>query len=80
MNSDTRAGHSLREMEQEVEAEGREWMRRRLEEKLQAQVEKDGAIFPPERTKSAPSKKRTDAVAHQLRHGGAEGMARKKSR
>ncbi|HEX5398472.1 MAG TPA: hypothetical protein VFY06_05425 [Verrucomicrobiae bacterium] len=45
MNSDTGAGNSLRELELEVEAEGREWMRRRLQEKLQAQVEKDGAIF-----------------------------------
>lgn len=80
MNSDTGAGHSLREMELEVEAEGREWMRRRLQEKLQAQVEKDGAIFPPKRTQSAPSKKGADAVAHQLRHGGADGVARKKSR
>ena len=76
MNSDKSAGNSLREMELEVEAQGREWMRQRLQEQLQARVEKDGAIFPPERTKSAPSKKRTDAIAHQFRHGGAEGVAR----
>ena len=75
MNSDTSAGNSLREMELEVEAQGREWMRQRLQEQLQARVEKDGAIFPPERTQSAPSKK-TDAIAHQFRHGGAEGVAR----
>jgi len=80
MNSDTSAGNWLRDMELEVEAEGREWMRRRLQEKLQAQAEKDGAIFPPERKKSAPSKEREDAVADQLRRGRAEGVARKKSR
>ena len=80
MNSDTSAGSSLRESELEVEAEGREWMRRRLEERLQAQVEKDGAIFAPKRAQGAPSKKRADAVAHQLWHGGAQSMARKKSR
>ena len=46
MNSDLSAAGSLRDMELKVEAEGREWMRRRLEEKLQAQVEQHGAIFP----------------------------------
>lgn len=80
MNSDISAGNSLRELELEVEAEGREWMRRRLEEKLQARAEKDGAIFPPKRAQSAPSQEGKDAVAHQLRHGRAEGVARKKSR
>jgi len=80
MNSDTSARNGLREMELEVEAEGREWMRRRLQEKLQTQAEKEGAIFPPKRAQGAPSEKRADAVAHQLRHGRAEGVARKKSR
>ena len=80
MNSDTSAGNALRDLELEVEAEGREWMRRRLQEKLQAQVEEEGAIFPPERTKSAASKAAKDAVAHGLRPGRAQGMARKKSR
>ena len=44
---------SLREMELEVEAEGREWMRRRLEEKLQVEVNRHGGVFPPERTQGA---------------------------
>jgi len=47
MNSDTSAGGSQRELELEVEAEGREWMRWRTEEKLQAQVQQHGAISPP---------------------------------
>jgi hypothetical protein len=42
-------------MELEVETEGREWMRRRLEEKLQAEANRHGGVFPPERTQSAPS-------------------------
>jgi uncharacterized protein YdaU (DUF1376 family) len=57
MNSDTSAGNGLREMEPEVEVEGREWMRRRLEEKLQAQAEKDGAIFPQNGRKAHHRKK-----------------------
>jgi hypothetical protein len=56
MNSERSAGNSLRELELEVEAEGREWMRRRLAEKLQAQVEQHGAIFPPQPKKGAPSR------------------------
>jgi hypothetical protein len=34
MNSDAEAPRSLREIEQEVLAEGREWTRRRLEQQL----------------------------------------------
>jgi hypothetical protein len=39
---------TLREMELEVEAEGREWMRQRLEEKLQAEANREASIFPPQ--------------------------------
>ena len=80
MDSEASAGKSLRDLELEVEVEGREWMRRRLEAKLQAQVEEQGAIFPPQRAKSAPSKAPADAVAHGLRRGRLKGVARKKSR
>ena len=51
---------SLREMELEVEAEGREWMRRRLEEKLQAEANRHSGVFPPEPTQSPPPAARTD--------------------
>jgi hypothetical protein len=80
INSEARAASSLRDMELEVEVEGREWMRRRLEEKLQGQVEQHGAIFPPPRQEGAPSPAGTDATAHRLRRGRAAGVARKKSR
>ncbi len=80
MNSDASARNALRDLELEVEAEGREWMRQRLEKKLQAQVEEHGAIFPPERQKSASSETRNDAVTHGLGRSNAKGVARKKSR
>ena len=79
MNSDTSARNALRDMELEVEAEGREWMRRRLQDKLQAQVEEQGAIFPPERKKSASSPAGNDAIAHRLGRGQTKRVARKKS-
>ena len=80
MNSDTSARNVLRDMELEVGAEGREWMRQRLQQKLQAQVEEQGAIFPPERQKSASSAARKDATANGIRGRDAKGVARKKSR
>ena len=41
---------SLKEVEVEVLAEGREWTRQRLQQRLQAQAEEAGAIFPPAAT------------------------------
>jgi hypothetical protein len=38
---------TLKELEAEVLAEGREWTRRRLQQRLQAQAQKAGAVFPP---------------------------------
>lgn len=59
---------SLREMELEVEAEGREWMRQRLEEKLQREANRESAVFPPQPTKSpAPTPKGT-AAQNRRRH------------
>ena len=46
---------TLRETEMEVMAEGREWMRQRLEEKLKQQAERDGRVFPPQRKKGSAS-------------------------
>ena len=79
MNSDISARNALRDMELEVEAEGREWMRKRLEQKLQAQVDEHGAIFPQERKKSAAPKARNDASTNGLRHRHTARVARKKS-
>jgi hypothetical protein len=78
MSSETDAPRWLREMELEVEAEGREWMRRRLEEKLQTEVTRHGGVFPPERAQGLASPPADDAPAHRLRASGVERMARKK--
>ena len=71
---------SLREMELAVEAEGREWMRRRLEEKLQAEADRHGGIFPPERLQGVASAVRADASAHGVWRGRVGRVARTKPR
>ncbi len=68
MDSDKKAPRSLREIELEVLAEGREWTRRRLEQKLQEEADRQGGVFPPQRTKGPAPAKRTDATAHRRRH------------
>ena len=47
-DSDAAECRSLREIELEVEAEMREWGRKRLQEKLQEQADRHGRVFPPE--------------------------------
>lgn len=69
MTSENPAARSLRDIEMEVLAEGREWMRQRLEQKLQAEADRHGGVFPPERSKSAAPAKRADATAHRRRRG-----------
>jgi len=79
MSSEIDGPRTLREMEMEVEAEGREWMRHRLEEKLQAEVNRHGGVFPPERPQGVASAAADDAPAQRLRGGRASGVARTKS-
>jgi hypothetical protein len=68
MNSEQKPkSRSLREIELEVEAQGREWMRKRLEEKLQEEADRDGAVFPPQRTKGEASAKRGSAPQKRRR-------------
>ena len=54
---------SLKEVEAEVLAEGREWTRQRLQQRLQAQAEEAGAVFPPP---AAP------ATSADVAHGGGK--------
>jgi hypothetical protein len=54
---------SLKELEAEVLTEGREWTRQRLQQRLQAQAEQAGAVFPP------PA---TPATAPDVAHGGGK--------
>jgi hypothetical protein len=67
---------TLRELEMEVEAEGREWMRRRLAEKVQAEADRHGGVFPPERTPSVASAPADDASAHGVRPDRVGGVVR----
>ena len=60
---------SLREIEMEVETEGREWMRRRLEERLQREADRDNAVFPPQPKEGASPAPKGAAAAHRGRRG-----------
>jgi hypothetical protein len=59
---------SLREIEEETLAEGREWTRRRLEKKLQEEVTRLGEVFPPQPRKGAAPASRADGTAHRRWH------------
>jgi hypothetical protein len=67
LNSEQNAPRSLREIEDEVLAEGREWTRKRLEEKLQQEADRLGGVFPPQRSQSPASAQRAHAPAHRRR-------------
>jgi hypothetical protein len=62
MNSEKQPVRSLREIEMEVLEEGREWTRRRLEQKLQEEATRHGGVFPPQR-KKGPSPKAPDPTS-----------------
>ncbi len=59
----------LYELEMEVLAEGREWMRRRYEEKLGKLADREGRLPPPERSTDRPLPADTDSAA-DVRGGG----------
>lgn len=67
MNSDIPEPRSIREIEMEVLAEGREWMRQRLQQKLQAEADRHGGVFPPQRSQGVAPAKSADAFAHRRR-------------
>lgn len=52
MSDQAREARTLREIEMEVLAEGREWMRQRLQERLEQEAARDGRVFPPQPTQS----------------------------
>ncbi|HEY1171273.1 MAG TPA: hypothetical protein VGH19_07905 [Verrucomicrobiae bacterium] len=54
---------TLREIEQEVEAEGREWTRQRLQKRLQEEADRQGGVFPPQRPAAGASSPAADAAA-----------------
>jgi hypothetical protein len=69
MNTEQTRRQSLREIEMEVEAEGREWTRQRLQQRLQAEADRQGGVFPPQRAASGASAQPPDATAHRRRGG-----------
>jgi hypothetical protein len=48
MNPEPEQPRTLREIEMEVMAEGREWTRKRLQQRLQEEADLHGGVFPPE--------------------------------
>jgi len=70
MNAEQERPRTLREIEMEVEAEGREWTRQRLQQRLQAEADRHGGVFPPKRTAGGASAPASDAIAHRGRGGG----------
>jgi hypothetical protein len=64
MNNEKKKFRSLAEVEEEVLAEGQEWMRQRLQQKLQEQAREIGAPFPPREPSSGSSQKRKAGTAH----------------
>jgi hypothetical protein len=69
MNTEQTRPRSLREIEMEVEAEGREWTRQRLQQRLQAEADRHGGVFPPQRPAAGTSTQAPDADAHRRRGG-----------
>jgi hypothetical protein len=65
MSSENQPVRSLRAIEMEVLEEGREWTRRRLEQKLQEEATRHGGVFPPQRKKGPPPKAPDHASAHR---------------
>ena len=76
MNSDKPEAQSLRDIELEVLEEGREWTRRRLEQRLQQEADRQGGVFPPQRSKSTSPTKRGDETTHGRGSGKSSGLAR----
>ncbi len=75
MNSDKPAVPSLRDIELEVLEEGREWTRRRLEQRVQQAADRQGGVFPPQRSKGTSPTKGVDESTHGRRRGKGGGLA-----
>ena len=63
MNTEPMGPRSLREIEMEVMAEGREWTRQRLQQRLQEEADRHGGVFPPEPKPGGASAQSSDADA-----------------
>jgi len=74
MNSDKPA-RSLRDIELEVLEEGREWTRQRMEQRLQQEADRQGGVFPPQRSKGTSPTKGGDEATRGRRRGKSGGLA-----
>jgi hypothetical protein len=63
MNTEPEQPRTLREIEMEVMAEGREWTRKRLQQRLQEEADRHGGVFPPEPKPGGASAQSSDAAA-----------------
>jgi hypothetical protein len=70
MNQDSEREPTLSEIEEEVLAEGREWMRQRLQQKLQARAEQISRSFSPRGTAAGASAETKTDTAEQRRQSG----------
>ncbi len=70
MESKTRKRSLLAEVECEVIEEGREWMRRRIERKLQKKVAEQGRVSPLKRPASLERSPHARESDDERRHGG----------
>jgi len=76
VTSDNDQPRSLRDIEMEVLEEGREWTRRRLEQKLQEEANRQGGVFPPEQQKGSTPAKAVHESAKRRGPSQARGVAR----
>jgi hypothetical protein len=67
LSSEDEGPRSLLEIELEVLTEGREWTRKRLQERLQQEADRHGGVFPPQRPESLASAEKADAPANRRR-------------
>jgi hypothetical protein len=58
---------SLSQIEAEVMAEGREWTRRRMEERVQQLADQQGEVFPPQPKPAGASAPAHVSFAHRRR-------------
>jgi hypothetical protein len=63
MDTEHEQPRPLREIEMEVMAEGREWTRKRLQQRLQEEADRHGGVFPPEQKQGGASAQSSDADA-----------------
>jgi hypothetical protein len=69
MSDQAQRTRTLREIELEVYAEGREWMRQRLEERLKQEAAREGRVFPPQPANGQASARRNNDPADRGRRG-----------